>query len=161
MKTPLAFTPPTVWAPFKSAKLGHDYCYMKLTIKLPLQSENPIYWWRSQPWLPILKSEKEAVSPASTVGVGSFLSNPKNEQFWNASRLLAIRRFRPPRLSLRIISSPRYLEDGMSKSNGPKESGCIRREHEKRSTSKKVLLKRYKTLINYGTEFKLSLFPIT
>lgn len=79
---------------------------------------------KAQTPLPILKFEKEAASRASTAA-DSFLSNPKNEQFWNASRLLAMRRFKPLRLSLRIISSLWYLEDGVSKSSGPKESGCI------------------------------------
>lgn len=75
--------------------------------------------------LPILKSERVADSRASTVDGASFLSNPKKEQFWNASRLLAIKRFNPLRLSLKIRSSLWYLvDDGISKSKGPKESGC-------------------------------------
>ncbi len=79
----------------------------------------------SQTPLPILKFGKEAAaSRASTADTDSFLSNPKKEQFWNASRLLAIRRFKPLRLSLRIKSSLWYLEDGISKSRGPRESGC-------------------------------------
>lgn len=35
-----------------------------------------------------------------------------------------MRRLRPPRLSLKIRSSLWYLQEGMSKSNGPNESGC-------------------------------------
>lgn len=61
--------------------------------------------------LPILKSERVADSRASTVDGASFLSNPKKEQFWNASRLLAIKRFSPLRLSLKIRSSLWYSFD--------------------------------------------------
>lgn len=78
----------------------------------------------SQTPLPILKFGKEVASRASTADADSFLSNPKKEQFWNASRLLAIRRFKPLRLSLRIKSSLWYFEDGISKSSGPRDSGC-------------------------------------
>ena len=74
--------------------------------------------------LPILKSERVADSRASTVDGASFLSNPKKEQFWNASRLLAIKRFNPLRLSLKIRSSLWYLvDDDISKSKGLKEVG--------------------------------------
>ena len=78
----------------------------------------------SQTPLPILKFGKEVASRASTADADSFLSNPKKEQFWNASRLLAIRRFKPLRLSLRIKSSLWYFEDGISKSSGLRDSGC-------------------------------------
>ena len=74
--------------------------------------------------LPILKFGKEVASRASTADADSFLSNPKKEQFWNASRLLAIRRFEPIRLSLQIKSSQWYFEDGISKFSGPRDSSC-------------------------------------
>ena len=48
----------------------------------------------------------------------------KKEQFWNASKLLTIRQFKPLRLSLRIKSSLWYFEDGISKSSGLRDSGC-------------------------------------
>lgn len=67
---------------------------------------------------------KMAVSFTPIIHQGSFLSIPKKEQFWKASRLLAIRRFKPLRLSLKIKSWLWYFVDGVSKSSGPKESGC-------------------------------------
>lgn len=123
----LAWTPHAI---LKSELNRENVMVTELQLK-PYHEENliPIIGFgRFQTPLPILKSEKETVSRASTDGVGSFLFEQKKEQFWNASRLLAIRRFSPLRLSFRIKSSLRYLDDGSSKSNGPKDSGCIERK---------------------------------
>ena len=60
-------------------------------------------------------------------GIESFLSAVKNDRFRNASRLFAIMRFQLFWLSPRSKSSAWYVADGMSKSNGPSESGCQER----------------------------------
>lgn len=133
------------WTPIEAPPLGK--CYSHCTI-----IEAPTFG-RSQTPLPILKSEKDAVSRASTDAVGSLLFAPKKEQFWNASRLLAIRRFNPLRLSLRTKSSLWYLEDGISKSNGPKDSGCKERNIKIRSIQKK-LLKINKYIVNTQFPYK-------
>lgn len=101
------------------------YCFLLvfyLTSQFVLLQQ--IYQWQPQT-SPSLRSENWVAPRASLVN-DSFLSEPKKEQLWNASRLLAINLFKPAPtlvLSPRIISWPWYLE-GISKSNGPKESSC-------------------------------------